>query len=158
VPAIDAHEMSERSIKYAGLFVLLTFAAIWIVEVLAGLRVHPIQYLMIGGAICLFFLLELSLSEHIGFGLAYVLASVAVVAVVGGYARAVLGSAKRASVIAGIVAALYGYLYVLLTQEDYALLVGSVGLFVTLGAVMYLTRRIDWYAATATSPVAAPRT
>lgn len=155
VPAVDAHRMSERSIKYAGLFVLLTFAAIWIVEVLARLRVHPIQYLMIGGAICLFFLLELSLSEHIGFGLSYLLASVSVVAVVGGYARSVLGSAKRASVIAGIVAALYGYLYVLLTQEDYALLVGSVGLFATLGAVMYLTRRIDWYAATAPSQPAA---
>lgn len=148
VPAVDAHRMSERSIKYAGLFVLLTFAAIWIIEVLAGVRVHPIQYLMIGGAICLFFLLELSLAEHIGFGVSYGLASVAVVGVVGGYARAVLGSTTRASVIAAIVAALYAYLYVLLTQEDYALLVGSIGLFATLGAVMYLTRRIDWYEAT----------
>jgi inner membrane protein len=148
VPAVDAHRMSERSIKYAGLFVLLTFAAIWLIEVLAGLRVHPIQYLMIGGAICLFFLLELSLAEHIGFGLSYLLAAFAVVSVVGGYALAVLRSAARASVIAAIVAALYGYLYVLLTQEDYALLVGAIGLFATLGAVMYLTRRVDWYEAT----------
>jgi inner membrane protein len=157
VTPVDAHRMAERSIKYAGLFVLLTFAALWLFEVLAGVRVHPIQYLLVGGAICLFFLLELSLAEHLGFAAAYGAASLAVVATVTGYAWSVLGRARRAGAIGAIVAALYGYLYVLLTKEDHALVVGSLGLFATLALVMYLTRRIDWYVAIAPPARETPR-
>src|SRR5262245_51513450 len=119
-----------------------------LIEVLAGLRVHPIQYLLIGGALGLFFLLELSLAEHLGFALAYLAASAAVVGVVGAYAWAVLAHPVRAAAVAGMAAALYGYLYVLLTAEDFALLFGSLGLFAILSAFMWLTRRVDWYAAT----------
>jgi inner membrane protein len=144
---VDHYRMAERSVKYAGLFVLLTFTVIWLIEVLAGLRVHPIQYLMLGGALCLFYLLELSLSEHVGFPVAYAIASVAVVGMVGAYCLAVLHNVRRALVVAAGVAALYVYLYVLLMNEDYALLIGSVGLFAILGAVMYVTRRVQWYGA-----------
>jgi inner membrane protein len=157
VTPVDAHRMAERSIKYAGLFVLLTFAALWLIEVLSGLRVHPIQYLLVGGAICLFFLLELSLAEHLGFATAYGIATLAVVATITGYAWSVLGRARRAGAIGAIVAALYGYLYVLLTKEDHALVVGSIGLFATLALVMYLTRRVDWYAAIAPPAPETPR-
>jgi inner membrane protein len=150
VSPVDAQRMAQRSVKYAGLFLLLTFSAIWIVEVLAGLRVHPIQYLLIGGALVLFFLLELSLAEHLPFAVAYALASLSVLGAVGGYALAVLGSRRRALSIAGVVGALYGYLYTLLMAEDDALLVGSLGLFATLVAFMWLTRKIDWYAGVAT--------
>jgi inner membrane protein len=76
VNPVDHYRMAERSVKYAGLFILLTFATVWLIEVLAGVRVHPIQYLMLGGALCLFYLLELSLSEHLGFPLAYAFASI----------------------------------------------------------------------------------
>jgi inner membrane protein len=138
--------MAGRSVKYAGLFLLLTFATVWLVEVLCAMQVHPIQYLLLGGALCVFYLLELSLSEHLGFGRAYLLATLAIVAQVGGYTAAVLRSRGRAAIVAGMVAALYGYLYVLLTNEDYALLIGSLGVFVILAAIMYLTRRVDWYA------------
>ena len=148
VAPVDPHRMAQRSVKYGGLFILLTFAAIWMIEVLGRLRVHPIQYLLIGGALGLFFLLELSLAEHLGFALAYGAASAAVVGVVGAYARAVLGRPRRALAVAGMVAALYGYLYVLLTAEDFALLFGSLGLFAILSAFMWLTRRVDWYQAT----------
>ncbi len=144
---IDPYRMAERSVKYAGVFLLLTFAAVWVVEVLAGLRAHPIQYLLLGAALCLFYLLELSLSEHLGFPGAYAIASVAVVAMVAGYAVVMLRRAGRALVVAGGVAVLYGYLYVLLRNEDHALLIGSIGLFVILAAVMYATRRVDWHAA-----------
>jgi len=146
VNPVDSDRMADRSVKYAALFIVLTFASVWLVEVLTGVRVHPIQYLMLGGALCLFYLLELSLSEHLGFGMAYAVASTSVIGMVGAYCRSVLHRTRRALVVASGVALLYAYLYILLVNEDYALLVGSVGLFVILAAIMYVTRRVDWYA------------
>ncbi|HUG41308.1 MAG TPA: cell envelope integrity protein CreD, partial [Longimicrobiales bacterium] len=146
VSGVDHYRMAERSVKYAAMFILLTFAAVWLVEVLAGVRVHPIQYLLLGAALCVFYLLELSLSEHLGFPVAYALASVAIVGMVASYSRVVLRRTGRAAVVGGGVALLYGYLYTLLMNEDYALLIGSVGLFLILGAVMFATRRVDWFA------------
>jgi inner membrane protein len=143
---VDHYRMAERSVKYAALFILLTFATIWLIEVLAGVRVHAIQYLMLGGALSLFYLLELSLSEHLGFPFAYVVASAAVIAMVGAYGVVALRRPSRAMVVAAGVTLLYAYLYLLLMNEDYALLIGSVGLFAILGAIMYATRRVDWYA------------
>src|SRR5262249_54048905 len=125
------------------------FSTIWLVEVLAGVRIHPIQYLMIGAGLCLFYLLELSLSEHIPFAAAYAVATAAIVAMVAGYSLAILRRARRAAIVATGVAGLYGYLYVLLTNEDYALLIGSIGLFIVLAAIMLVTRRVDWYNAVA---------
>jgi inner membrane protein len=141
---IDAYRMAERSAKYAVLFVALTFATLWLFEVLAKMPLHSVQYLLVGAALCLFFLLELSLSEHLPFGAAYAIASGGIAGLIGGYAWAVLRSAGRAGVVAGIVTTLYGYLFVVLTNEDYALLAGAIGLFVALAAVMWLTRRVDW--------------
>jgi inner membrane protein len=141
---VDHYSMAERSVKYAGLFILLTFATLWLFEVRAAVRVHPIQFLMLGGALCLFYLLLLSLSEHVSFLAAYAIASVAVVAMVASYGLIVLGAVSRALAIGSVVAMLYGYLYVLLVNEDYALLIGSIGLFLILGVVMYATRNVDW--------------
>lgn len=145
VQTVDHYQMASRSVKYAGLFLLLTFATLWLVEVLAGVRVHPIQYLMIGGAICVFYLLELSLSEHLGFMTSYLIATGAIVAQITAYGRAVLRSGRLAAIVGGMVTSLYVYLYVVLTNEDYALLIGSIGVFVLLAAIMRLTRRVDWY-------------
>lgn len=142
---VDHYRMAERSVKYAFLFILLPFAVVWLIEILAGVRVHPIQYLLLGGALCLFYLLELSLSEHIGFLLAYTLASVSIIALVAAYSVAVLHRLRLALLLAAGVAALYAYLYVLLMNEDFALLIGSLGLFAILAAIMYATRRVDWY-------------
>jgi inner membrane protein len=94
---------------------------------------------------CVFYLLELSLSEHLGFGLAYLVATVAIVVQIAGYCAAVLQSWRRAAIVGGMATALFGYLYVVLTNEDYALLIGSIGVFAILAAIMYLTRRVDWY-------------
>ena len=137
--------MAERSVKYEVLFLVLTFATLWLFEVLIGVRIHSIQYLLVGMGMCVFYLLELSLAEHIGFLTAYLCASAAIVVLISAYCIAVLGGICRAGVIATVTALLYAYLYVLLMNEDYALLIGSVGLFVVLGTVMYLTRKIDWY-------------
>ena len=147
VDPVDHYRMAARSVKYASLFIVLTFATLWLIEVLAGLRVHAIQYLLLGGALCIFFLLELSLSEHLGFPMAYVTASAAVIAMVAAYSVVVLRSRTRALVVGVGVTLLYAYLYLLLMNEDYALLIGSVGRFVILGAMMYATRRVDWYTA-----------
>ncbi|HEU4429419.1 MAG TPA: inner membrane CreD family protein, partial [Myxococcota bacterium] len=141
---IDAYRMAERSAKYAVLFIALTFTTLWLFEVLAKAPLHSVQYLLVGAALCLFFLLELSLAEHLGFGVAYAIASSGIVGLVGGYAWALLRGAGRAGVVAGVVTTLYAYLYVVLTNEDYALLAGAIGLFAALAAVMWLTRRVDW--------------
>ena len=145
IQPVDQYRMAERSVKYAGLFLLLTFATLWLVEILCAISVHPIQYLLLGGATCVFYLLELSLSEHLGFGRAYLLATVAIVVQVAAYSAAVLRTRGRAAVVGGMVATLYGFLYVLLTNEDYALLFGSLGVFALLAGIMFLTRRVDWY-------------
>ncbi len=142
---VDEYRMAERSVKYALLFLGLTFVLIWLYEVLGTLKVHPIQYLLLGGAICLFYLLLLALAEHIGFGLAYALGAVLVTAQISVYSVTALRSKWRALVMGSVVGGLYVYLYALLQLQDYALLIGALGLFVALAAVMYMTRRVDWY-------------
>jgi inner membrane protein len=149
ISPVDQYRMVERSIKYVTLFLALTFVILWLFEVLAKIRIHMIQYLLVGAGMCLFYLLELSFAEHIGFNAAYTVAGLAIVALVSSYCVAVLKSASRAMIIGGMTVLLYGYLYVLLKDQDYALLIGSVGLFVILATIMFLTRKVDWYSAQA---------
>jgi len=141
---VDPYRMSERSLKYDLLFIGLTFVVLWLFELRAGRNVHPVQYLMVGAALCLFYLLELSLAEHFGFGAAYTVAAGAVTLQVSLYARAVLRGWRPALLLMGAVAGLYALLYLLLGAEDYALLVGSGALFAVLSLVMFLTRRVRW--------------
>ncbi|OQX17130.1 MAG: cell envelope integrity protein CreD [Desulfobulbaceae bacterium A2] len=145
IQPVDTYSMAHRSIKYQFLFLALTFISLWLFEVLAKVRLHGVQYVLVGGGMCLFYLLELSLAEHIGFFLAYVVASLAIVVLETCYCMAILQSARRSAVMAGFIVLLYAYLYTLLINQDYALLAGSVGLFLLLGTIMYLTRKIDWY-------------
>ena len=148
ISPVDHYRMSQRSVKYQILFLVLTFATLWLFEVLIEVRIHPVQYLLIGAGMCLFYLLELSLAEHTGFVLAYVIASAAIVVLVTSYCAAVLKTSKRAVIVGAVVTLLYIYLYVLLMIQDYALLVGSVGLFIALAMIMFLTRKVDWYSLT----------
>ena len=152
ISTVDHYRMSERSTKYSVLFIALTFGVFWMFEVLLGISLHPIQYLLVGFGLCLFFLLELALGEHVGFLTAYILATIAIVGLVSLYCRVVLRAATRAVIVGAFLASLYCYLYVLLSLEEYALLVGSVGLFGALAAVMYLTRWIDWPSLGVTPP------
>ena len=141
---VDPYRMVDRSVKYAILFLALTFITLWLYEVLSGLRIHTLQYLLMGAGMCLFYLLVLSLSEHLGFGPAYLLASVSTVVLLVSYSLSVLGKPRGATLMAVILGLLYGYLYILLRNQDYALLVGSLGLFLALAVTMYLTRHLDW--------------
>ncbi len=149
VTPVDIYQQTERSTKYAVLFVLLTFLAFFLVEMLRGVMVHPVQYLLTGAALCVFYLLLLPLAEQVGFALAYVVAASATIALIGGYSRSALRTRTAALQITAVLGALYGFLYVLLQIDDYALLVGSVALFLILAAVMFLTRKIDWYSLSA---------
>ena len=142
---VDAYRMADRSVKYQVLFLSLTFLTLWLFEVLAGIRLHSVQYLLVGTAMCLFYLLELSLAEHLGFAVAYALASLAVIGLITAYSVSALRTTQRASVVGMMVTALYLYLYTLLMSQDYALLAGSIGMFVLLAATMFLTRNVDWY-------------
>lgn len=141
---VDPYRMSHRSIKYSVLFLALTFLTLWLFEVRSGLRIHPIQSLLVGTALCLFFLLELALSEHLGFHFAYLVAASAVVLLVTVYCVFVLRRKWRSLVTGGVVAAVYAYLYIVLLSENSALLFGSLALFVALGLVMFLTRHTNW--------------
>ncbi|HUE30352.1 MAG TPA: cell envelope integrity protein CreD [Verrucomicrobiae bacterium] len=143
---VDFYRQSDRAVKYAALFVLLTFLTFALFEVLQPLRIHPVQYLLVGFAMCLFYLILLAASEQVGFALAYGVGAGATIALVAGYATRVLAGRRRGGVMGALLAGLYGYLYVLLQLEDYALLLGTVGLFAILATVMWVTRDLDWYA------------
>lgn len=143
---VEAYRTTDRAVKYQLLFVGLTFLTFFLFELIGRLRVHPVQYLLVGLALCLFYLLLLSLAEHVGFDWAYALASTAIAGLVTSYTRAVLRDRRGVGVIAGLTTGLYAYLFVLLQIQDYALLVGSLGLFAILASVMWVTRRVDWYA------------
>jgi inner membrane protein len=143
---VDEYQKSMRSVKYGILFLVLTFGTYFLYEVLGRLRIHPFQYLLVGFALVLFYVLLLSLSEHIGFDAAYAAAAVATIGLIAGYSGFVLKQLSRVAGIGALLSGLYLYLYVLLQLEDYALLLGALGLFAALAAVMWITRRVDWYA------------
>jgi inner membrane protein len=142
---VDGYQKAERCAKYAVLFILLTFLVFFLYETFDRTRIHPLQYLLVGFALCLFYLLLLSLSEHAAFQYAYLAATAGTVGMITLYGFAILGARKRALGLGAMLTGLYGYLYTLLQMEDYALLMGSLGLFAIRAAVMFLTRKVDWY-------------
>jgi len=142
---VDIYQKSMRTAKYALMFIVFTFMAFYISEVMNKLRVHPVQYLLIGLGIIIFYTLLLSISEQINFGAAYLISAGAVICMITAYAKAILKNRYVTLMVGGILIILYTYLYILLQLEDYALLMGSVGLFGVLGTIMYLTRKVDWY-------------
>lgn len=145
IEPVDEYRLAERIGKYAILTVLFTFLTVWLIELLSGRYLHPIQYALLGAALCLFGLLQLALAEHLGFTAGFVAAAGAICALVSYYGHAILGSPGRAFALGGVLSAIYGYLYVVLHAEDLALLSGSIALFLALAAVMVLTRHVDWH-------------
>jgi inner membrane protein len=142
---VGLYQLTDRATKYAIMFIGLTFVAYFLFEVLGSLRLHPLQYLLVGFGNAIFYLLLLSLAEHIGFGAAYLLSATASAGMITGYSLSILGDRKKAVLMLGILSVLYGFLYLTLQAETYAMLAGSIGLWFSLALIMYLTRRIDWY-------------
>ena len=144
IEPVDLYSQVDRSIKYGFLFIGFTFVAFLMFDIIAGARVAPAEYLLTGVALILFFVLLLAFAEVIGFMPAYLLASAAIIGLLTAYSAAVLKSWKRARFLAALLIGLYALLYTLLNLEAYALLIGSVLMFVALAGVMYMTRGVDW--------------
>ena len=142
---VDIYQQTTRSVKYGILFVGLTFLAFFLFEILAALRIHPLQYLLVGSALCIFYLLLLSISEQVGFLIAYLSGSAATIGLITMYSWSVLRQGRRAMLLGGLLVLLYGFLFTLLQMEQYSLMLGSLALFLILAMVMWLTRNIDWY-------------
>lgn len=144
ISPVDLYAQVNRSVKYGFLFIGFTFMAFLMFDVVGGVRVSAIEYLLVGAGLVLFFVMLLAFAEVIGFAAAYLVAGAAIVGLLTTYSAAVLGSRRRAGFIAALLTALYGVLYVLLSLEEYSLLIGSVLLFAALASIMYLTRNIEW--------------
>lgn len=142
---VDIYQQLERSLKYALLIIALSFVAFFLFEVMCAVALHPMQYLLVGCSLTVFYLLLLSLSEHVAFGWAYLVATLADVSLIGAYFSAVLQSRGRAMLLSASLLAMYGMLFLILRSEGNALLMGSLLIFAVLALVMMLTRRLDWY-------------
>jgi len=156
IQPVDLYSQVNRAIKYGFLFIGFTFLALLMFDVIAGVRVTPVEYLLMGAALVLFFVLLLAFAEVIGFTPAYILASAAIAGLNTAYSAAVLGSWRRAAFIGGLLLGLYAVLYILLSLEAFSLLIGSLLLFAALAGVMYATRRIDWGGKRETEEAPAP--
>ena len=144
VEPVDLYSRVDRAVKYGFLFIGFTFLAFFMFDIVGGAKVAAAEYLLTGAGLVLFFVLLLAFAEVIGFALAYIVASAAIIGLLTAYSAAVLGSWLRARVIGALLIGLYALLYVLLNLEAWSLLIGSVLLFLALAGVMYATRRIDW--------------
>jgi len=145
VQPADQYSKTMRSVKYAILFIGLTFALFFIIESLQRKPLHPVQYVLVGLALVIFYVLLLSLSEYITFNYAYALSTVATVLLITSYAQGHFKNIKTSLLLLILLAALYSFIFVLIGLEDAALLVGSIGLFIILALVMYASRKINWY-------------
>ncbi len=143
--SVDRYVLTERASKYALLFIVMTFSAFFLFEVVSKQRLHMIQYLFAGLAICLFYLLLLSISEHVAFQFAYICAALFTAICVTLYSSAIFKSTSRGILMGSFLGILYGYLWILLQAENFSLLFGSVGLFTILCTLMYLTRNVNWF-------------
>ncbi len=145
VDPVNVYLQSERAVKYGILFIVLTFAGFFLIEILRRAPIHPMQYLLVGLALAIFFLLLIALSEHLSFALAYGLSSLACIALIGFYLAGALGGARRGLAFAGGLTGLYGVLFGVLRSEDNALLMGALLLFAALGSTMLATRHVNWH-------------
>jgi inner membrane protein len=142
---VDSYAKTMRSVKYALLFIALTLCLFFFIEILQKRKVHPLQYVLVGFALCIFYTLLLSISEYKGFGMAYIIAAASTVLLITFYIKSVFKKWTVASVFFFFLSALYAMIYILIQLQDGSLLFGSIGLFVLLAVVMYYSGKIDWY-------------
>ncbi|AIZ64556.1 hypothetical protein PK28_14330 [Hymenobacter sp. DG25B] len=142
---VDEYQKNMRAAKYALLPISLTFLIFFFVEVLNRQRIHPFQYILVGLGLVIFYVLLLALSEHMSFNAAYTLAGLAIIGLVTAYAASIFRQRRLTLITAGVLVLVYGFVFVVLQLQDYALLIGSLGLLLVLATVMYLSRRINWY-------------
>lgn len=141
---LSVYRKVERVLKYAILFIILTFGAFFLMDILGSLRLHPIQYLLVGLSLAEFYLLLLALTEHLGFLLAYIISAIMTTCLITLYSRFILKNKRGATIVGLMLAFIYSYLLIVLHLETYALLMGALLLFVVLATVMIITRNVDW--------------
>lgn len=146
VQPVDFYQKNMRSAKYALMIISLSFVVFFFFEKLRGHKIHPIQYLFIGLGLVLFYLLLVSLSEMVGFGKAYLIATIATVGLITWYTNTIVDDTRSAAILTSVLGGLYTYIYFLLQLKDYALLTGSIGLFFILAGIMYLSKHVQWQA------------
>ena len=143
--SVDSYAKTFRAQKYAILFIALTFALYFFIEILQKRRVHPVQYVLVGIALCLFYVLLLSVSEYLSFNIAYVVAALATIILITLYTKSAFVKWSVAMLFGTVLSILYLFIFILIQLEDKALLFGSIGLFTVLAIVMYYSRKIEWY-------------
>ncbi|QMU62950.1 MAG: hypothetical protein GKR88_00790 [Flavobacteriaceae bacterium] len=141
---VDEYQKSERSVKYGFLVITLTFLIFFLIQTMSKISIHPFQYLMIGIALTMFYTLLISISEHSSYLKAYLVAESSVVLMITLYSKSILKTIKFPLFIGASLTALYTFIFIIIQLENYALLVGSIGLFIILASVMYASRKIDW--------------
>ena len=142
---VDSYQKTERCVKYSILFTTITFLVFFFVEISRKKLLHPLHYLLVGAALIVFYTLLLSISEYVTFNLAYLIASLSTIILITLYSKAVLKSWKLGLFVGGVLVILYGYMFTILQLQDYALLAGSLFIFIVLCLVMYFSRKVDWY-------------
>jgi inner membrane protein len=142
---VDQYQKSIRTAKYGILIILLTFVSLFLVEIIRNIRIHAFQYLLIGAALIIYYTLLLSLSEHLGYNMAYLIASCATVVLVSLYAASFLRKGGMIAFFGAILIFFYGFIFVIIQMQDYSLLLGSIGLFIVIALVMYFSRHVAWY-------------
>ena len=144
IETVDEYQQNERASKYGFLVIGLTFLIFFLIQSISKISIHIFQYSMIGLALIMFYTLLISITEHSSFSLAYIIAAISVIVMIVLYSFSILKIKKFPLFIGASLTALYTFIFVIIQLENYALLVGSIGLFLILGAVMYFSRKIDW--------------
>lgn len=142
---VDNYQKSYRSVTYALLFIVFTFLVFFFIEIMNKVFIHPIQYLLVGVALVIFYSLLLSISEYLTFDLSFLISTVATITLIAGYTKTILKSNRLTGMLVGILTILYVFNFVIIQMQDYSLLIGSIGIFLILAIVMYTSRKIDWY-------------
>lgn len=142
---VDQYQKSIRTAKYSALIILLTFMALFLVEITQKIRIHPFQYILIGAALTIYYTLLLSMSEHIGYNVAYILSSAATVVLIALYSRAFFARTMLTWLLTALLLIFYTFIFLIIQQQDFSLLLGSIGLFLIVGTLMYFSRNVKWY-------------
>lgn len=142
---VDHYQKSTRAAKYSVLFIVLTFLIFFFVQLLNKVRIHPFQFLIIGITICIFYTLLIAISEHLSFGISYLISSLTIIGLITTFSAGVSKNTKVISIISGVLAVLYIFIFAIIQMEDYALLVGNIGLVVIMAVVIYLSNKVNWY-------------
>lgn len=149
---VDQYQKSIRTSKYGQLIIILTFVALFLVEITRKLRIHPFQYILIGAALIIYYTLLLSISEQLGYNIAYIIASISTVTLVSMYSVTFLHSKGLVALFTSLLVIFYSFIFIIILQQDFSLLLGSIGLFLIVGALMYFSRKIRWYGESESSP------